>query len=116
MTRPYYYIRKIATMANKQKRCRIPIIVLPGGQGVVIKKKMLVCLQEGWVSSFVNVLTLVMILGLQTQKNTNSRRRIGLISGKPTVGVIRKIPDGPRGFDKTNRKVYVIYIKQRVGR
>ena len=39
MTRPYYYIRKIATMANKQKRCRIPIIVLPGGQGVVIKKK-----------------------------------------------------------------------------
>ena len=70
------YICLIATMANKQKRCHIPIIVLRGGQGVVIKKKMLVCLQEGWVSLFVNMLTLVMILGLQTQKNTNKCYRI----------------------------------------
>ena len=34
-------------MANKQKRCCIPVIILPGGQGVVVKNASLLI---GWVS------------------------------------------------------------------
>ena len=34
-------------MANKQKRCRIPVIILPGGQGFVVKNA---SLHIGWVS------------------------------------------------------------------